>query len=500
MAITTLRPNASAGASNYTVTSAANIHSALNDDSDTTFIKRTSTTITSSAQTYYGTVSITSSTLVKRVRLRTRVVTPTSTSRVTFTLSTVVAGITKWGSAYQRKGVYALSTYTGPWFTSPPGGGTWTQAAIDGIGVQITDYAAASADRATIYEMYIDVDISTKPTTAVSSPTGTVTTTSRPQVTWTYSDVDGEPQTYYQLRVFTSAQYGAAGFNVETTTPFWDSGELAGDVTTSSIAALLVDGTYRVYVRTAKTVSASPYWSDWVYSQFSVDVTPPTAPTLTLNHIAGEGRVTISALGAAPTGFDAQTFELERSTDQTNWVMVRGGEALLPDNTGLISTSDYEAPRGGLVYYRSRAVGVIGSDVFVSAWGTTASVSVTNDGKWWFKPIDDPQISVSNVRVTPGFSENIVEAVGVFRPFGRTAALVITGGVQGVDGSYGIAAVGSSEWGDLQAILAYTGVIYVETPLGTSKYVRFVSRQWTHSGTPGTTLRQVDVGYVEATA
>lgn len=501
MAITTLRPNGSAGASNYTITGgSASIHAALNDDSDSTYIRRTSTTVTSVVQTYYGTTSITSSTLVRRVRLRTRCETPTASSKLTFTLSTQIAGITKWGSAYQRKGVLAKNTYVGPWYTTRPGGGAWTQAAIDGVGVQIDDYAPAGADRGYIYEMYVDVDIVTQPTTTVSAPTGTITTTSRPAVTWAYSDIDSDPQTYYQLRVFTSAQYGAVGFNVETTTPFWDSGELAGNVTSASIAALLVNGTYRVYVRTAKTVSSAPYWSSWAYSQFTVNVSPPTAPTLTLNHVANEGRVTISALGAAATGFDSQTFELERSTDQTTWVVVRGGDALIPSNIGLVATSDYEAPRGGTVYYRARAVGVIGTDVYVSAWGTTKSVTVTNDGKWWFKPVEDPSISVKDVRVAPGFDETIVEAVGVFRPFGRTSALVVTGGVQGTDGTYSVSVVGAAEWTDLQPILAYEGVIYVETPLGTSKYVRFISRQWGHVGTTGKTLRQVDIGYVEAAA
>lgn len=501
MAITVLRPNGSAGASNYTITGgSANIHSALNDNSDATYIRRTQTNVTSVAQTYYGTTSITSSTLVKRVRLRTRCSTPTTSSKLTFTLATTVEGITRFGAAYQRKGVLPLAEYTGPWFTSPPGGGGWTQTAIDGVQVQITDYAPAGADRGYIYEMYVDVDIITKPTTTVTAPTGTITTTSRPGVTWTYSDVDGDPQTYYQLRVFTSAQYGAVGFNVETTTPFWDSGALSGDNTTGSIAALLPNGTYRVYVRTGKTVSSAPYWSNWAFSQFTVNVVPPTAPTLTLNHLVNEGRVTISALGAAPTGFASQYFELERSTDQSTWVQVRGGDALLPDNIGLIATSDYEAPRGNTVYYRARAVGIIGTDVYTSAWGTTASVVVANDGKWWFKPIANPEISVKDVRVSPGFDETVIEAVGVFRPFGRSSALVVTGGLQGYDGTFMVSAVGASEWAALEPVVTSTGIVYVETPLGTSKYVRFVSRNWDHGGTRGSTLRSLKLGYVEARA
>lgn len=500
MAITTVRPNGSS-ASAYTVTVAASAHAALNDDLDTTYIKRTSGTNTGSATIQFGTASITSSTIVKRVRLRTRCTTPNSTSRMTFTLGTKTLGFTYYASTYQRKGVKALDTYVGPWYSTVPGyGGSWNQSALDGLFIQVKDYATTSGDRGTVYELYVDVDIASEPSTTVATPTGTVTSTSRPEVTWTYSDSDGEPQTYYQLRVFNDDQYGAVGFNVETSTPLWDSGELAGDLTSAPITALLVDDSYRVYVRTAKTVSSAPYWSDWSYSAFTVNVAPPTAPTLTLNHIANEGRVTISALGAAPTGFDSQTFELERSVDEATWVLIRGGSALLPDTLGLVATSDYEAPRGVTVYYRARAVGVIANDVYVSAWGTTASVAVANDGKWWFKPIEEPSTSVSGVRVAPGFDEMIVEAVGVFRPFGRTAALVVSGGIQGYDGSYTVSTVGESEWADLESVITHLGVIYVETPLGTSKYVRFISRDWTYSGTVGNTLRQVKLGYVEASA
>jgi hypothetical protein len=301
--------------------------------------------------------------------------------------------------------------------------------------------------------------------------------------------------------VFTDAQYGAGGFNVETTTPTWDSGILSGDTTTASITQLLLNDTYRVYVRTGKAVNSSPYWGDWAYSTFTINVTAPTPPTLTLNHVVASGKVTISALGAAAVGFTSQTFEIERSSDGgTTWAQIRGGDALLPNGSGLAATADYEAPRGGSVSYRARAVGVIGSDVYVSNWGTTATITVTNDGKWWMKPINDPEISIGGLRVAPGFTEQVVEAVGVFRPYGRSSALVVTGGIQGYDGSYKIAVVGEAEWATVEPVVTHLGVVYIEDPLGNAKYIRIVARNWDFGGTVGQPLRNLTLSYVEAQA
>lgn len=501
MAITTVRPNGATGAANYTVTGAASVQVALNDDLDASYIVRTSTTQTSTVQVEFGTISLTSSQTVRRVRLRVRAATPTASSRIAYTITTTVSGILRLGATYQRKGLAAsATTYTGPWFTTAPGGGAWTQAAIDSIQVTVQDYATASGDRATTYELYLDVDVVSQPTVTVTAPTGTVTSTSRPSATWTYSDTDGDLQTFYQIRVFTDAQYGAGGFGVSTSDYVWDSGAVASGVTTASIDEILPDDTYRAYVRVGKTLNAAPYWSDWAYSQFTVNVTAPTAPTLTLNHASAQGRVTISALGAAPTGFDSQTFELQRSTDQISWDVVRGGDALLPDGIGLVATSDYEAPRGVTVYYRARAIGVIGSAVFASDWGTTASVVVSNDGLWWMKPVDEPQTSVSGVRVAPGFSETVIEPVGVFRPIGRNAAVVVSSGIQGYDGTFSISVIGDQEWTDIESILRHLGTIYVETPLGTSKYIRVISRSWSVEGRSTTPVRRVEVEYVEATS
>jgi hypothetical protein len=497
MTVTTVRPNVvHSGVGNYTETGAANIPDALNDDSDATYIRK-DVSGTADIIVGLGTFSLTSSQIIKQVRLRARAQTPTAASKVSFALGTRTGGSNFFTPALTVKGVQSTQEFTGAYYTSSPDGATWNQARLDALRIQVTDFRSTT-DRAYIYELYADVDVANAPSASVSAPTASVTTTAKPDVSWSYTDTDGDGQSFYQVKVFTAAQYTAGDFDPASSTATWNSGQVNGSDTTTTVGDYLLDGTYRAYVRVAKTINGEPFWSSWAYSEFVVDLVQPTSPTLSVSFDSGDNKVGVVATGASAAGYDYQVFEVQRSTDQTTWVTVRDAADLSPNTSFVATINDYEAPRGVANYYRARSIAYLGDNVVASDYGASASVTVTNDGSWWMKAITAPSLNVGEVRILEGLDELIEEDLGIFRPKGRTTALVVSGSLYGRDGTYRIVTSTTAEWNAIYPVARHQGTILVQDPFGDQKYVRITARKWQTTGAVTALRRQLDLSYVEA--
>lgn len=497
MTVTTIRPNATpSGAGNYTINgSASTTFAALADNLDSTFIQKTQAS-TASIILGFGTFNLSGSQLVKRVRLRAKARTTESDSKFSFQLGLKTGAVSVYGPAYSLRGVNASATYEGPYYSTAPDGSAWSQDAIDAIRVQVTDYRANAA-RGYLYELYVDVDIAAQPTASVTAPTASVTVTSAPEVDFTFTDTDGDSQSYYRIKVYTQAQYTASTFDPDESIATWDSGDVNSTDTSRTVGVYLANGVYRAYVKVAKDVNGSPFWSPWAYSQFTMAVAPPTVPTVTATYSDTYNRVAVEAVGASAAGFDYQRFAIERSDDQVTWVSVRDGDDLSPNATYLATVLDYEAARGQVAYYRARSLGTTGENTVSSAWSASASVTVTNDGVWWWKAITAPSINMGSVRVLDGLEESTDEDIGVFRPKGRTTALVVAGSLYGVDGTYRIATHGTAEFAALDALIRHQGVILVQDPFGRQKYVRLIGRSAQVTGAATAPIRRFAVQYVE---
>lgn len=499
MTVTTVRPNGvRSGAANYSnVGGAASHAAALADNLGTTYIRK-SATGTASIILNCGTFSLTSTQAIKQVRLQINYESTELDSKANVQLGVRSGGINYFGPAYQIRGIDALNTYAAPWYTTAPNGQAWSQALLNEIIVQFTDYRDA-AKRAYFYELLVDVDVVNAPTTTVSSPSGTVTTTTSPDVSWSFSDTDGDAQAYYQVKVFSAAQYGAAGFEAGASTATWDSGEIASADTSATIPIYLSNSTtYRAYVRTGKTLNGAPFWSAWAFLQFTISVTPPTTPTVAATWDSTNNRVLAVLTGAAPTGFSSQTFDLERSDDGgVTWAPVRDGSDLVPSSAYTVSIYDYDCPRGITARYRARSVGVIGDNEIASGWSSTATAATTNDGTWWLKVTADPDLNLGGVQILADPEMALGEDVGVFTPIGRTTPVVISGGFTGVTGSWNITVTGATEWDDLYALLSYPGTLLVQSPFGDQMYVRITDRSWKLTGSTTAPRRVAAVKYVE---
>jgi hypothetical protein len=503
MAVTTVVPNGTvSGASLYDIAGgSATVHAALSDASDSTYItKKSSVSGAGSIVVDFGTTTIGATSKVKRVRIRARVLTPDATGKMSIFLGSRISNENYFYGALAVRGAYvSATTFTGAWQNYAPNGGAWTQATIDGLRAKITEYNDSTSVGRFI-ELFIDVDIVSQPTVTISAPSGTISANAAPDVNWSMADVDGETQTYYQFKIFTAAQFGAGGFNVNTSVATYDSGEVASVDNSSVVGTLLLNGSYRAYVRAGKTTSGVPFYSDWQFSSFTMSYSAPTTPTLTAVWDENLGRSTIVVTGAVPTGFSSQYFEIERSDDSgVTYDVIRNGSPITPSGTYVATVLDYEAPRNAVGFYRSRSVGVDGSgNEFPTVYSNNVSVFATNDGSWWFKAITNPSISRGSVRVLAQLDTNIEEPNTVFRPLGENRPIVVAGLLQGEDGIYSIKTVTEDEWDDLYPIIEHQGTLLVQDPQENQKYVRVIGRTWSaESSQNGIIFRNIDLAYVE---
>jgi hypothetical protein len=188
---------------------------------------------------------------------------------------------------------------------------------LDNLVVKFLDGATASADRGQLLEVYVDVLTTAQPTITVNAPTGTITDTSFPAVTWTYADTDGDVQAAYQIKIFTAAQYGASGFSAENDVALLDTGII---VSTNNGQTLEVDlpnsTTYRAYVKVAQLVNGLNYFSEWGYSEFTMGIDSPATPSITAYYDSIEGSVVVTVYGRTNI-LTINQASLE--TDTTGW-------------------------------------------------------------------------------------------------------------------------------------------------------------------------------------
>ena len=303
MATYTLRPNADWDyASSFTINGGAgSAHGSLSDDSDSTYIKRTSTTIPASYFMEVGTTTLASSERISSVNVRARLSIGTA-GYVQMSLGVITdrnGRTVSYSVPVAKQNTLSLSTIDLALnLPSAPNGAEWSQTYLDNLVVKFTDGATTSADRAQLYEVYVDVVTSNQPTLTVNSPSGTITTTSFPSITWTYSDTEGDAQSAYEIKVFDSATYTSGSFSVDSSTGAVETGIIASSNNGQTLEVDLANNTtYRAYVRVAHTIGANYLWSDWAYSQFTLSIDAPAEPTVTAYYESAEKAIAVTIYG-----------------------------------------------------------------------------------------------------------------------------------------------------------------------------------------------------------
>lgn len=335
MTTASLDPNGDrSGSGDFTITgSASTISIALSDNSDTTFVKRTNATLEKSFVLDLGTYTLAANEAVKSVQVNVRMARPDAASKLYVRqgyVTDAAAGIVRYGVADQYSGTASLYSASGVPRTIAPDGADWDQRRLNNLVVKVTDYASASAAITALYELEALVDINVRPSASVTSPTGTITDSSRPSVAWIYTDSDGDPQSVYEVKVFTAAQYGASGFSPDTSEASWESGLVSSTDTGVTVPIDLDTGTtYRAYVRVGHALGGGNFISDWAFTTFTMNYAAPPAPDLNVSYSSTNNVAYITATGR--TNYLSDNDSVFTSSIGT-WTAVQG--CTLSRNTG----------------------------------------------------------------------------------------------------------------------------------------------------------------------
>jgi hypothetical protein len=288
MATTTVRPNANwSGNALFTLGGGASTaHGALSDTDDATTVQRTSATIPAIYQMEMDTTTLSATEKIDYVNLRikmsqgvggnTKISLGVITDRNGRTVSYSVP-IVKLGEITTTTIDFVLN------LTSAPNGSAWTQTLIDNLVVSLADDGLDATSRATFLEVFVDIVTKPQPTLTVSTPTGTVTTTSFPAVSWAYTNTSGDPQNAYQIKIYDYATYNAAGFSADTTTATLDTGIVISSADGAPLEVDLANSTvYRAYVKVASLLNGVRYFSEWAFSGFTMAVNSPATQVFLL--------------------------------------------------------------------------------------------------------------------------------------------------------------------------------------------------------------------------
>lgn len=306
-----------------------------------------------------------------------------------------------------------------------PTGAAWTPALLYQTAVSVGS-GSAPQDHF-VFRLWADVVVNYAPVAVVSMLN--LNLTSQPTVSFTYTDPEGNALERSHVRVFSSAQYGAGGFDPATSTATADSGARVSSSLTWQVSTALPNGTYRAYVKVADAGSGGRY-GDWAFVQFTSTVTPPAAPTITAVADPTNARVTLAIPGRADL---TVTLTAQRSTDSgATWTDVYGGVALPTVTTGQTLTFyDYACPPNTPAVYRATATTTTGGFSLTSAASAnTAAVTVVSTV---FR-LKDPDAPADNIIISvfgdAPISKDIDETQGVFTAIGREFPIVLSGGLK----------------------------------------------------------------------
>lgn len=378
MTVSTLRPDATT-LNTGAITGAASVHAALSDNSDASYVDFDNF---EGCQVGLADLTLPAGALIKVAAVRLRTATVAFTPRVGVDFPTGTGLV--FGTSLVTWGVPTTTTIATT-------AAAISDATIDGGVLAVT--VGPSGGTARVYEAYLDVTYVTQPVVSADSPTGTITDNNLPTIVWSDTvDVDGGAQTFFQVRVFTDAQYLAGGFDpyvstatVETTGPlgnYLQSSDLSWRVTQT-----LPDDTYRAYVRVAQTVNAGGHWSAFDFVEFTIDVDLPGTPTFVATADSANGRIAL-AVTDVPGVASTDGIELQRSLDGgTTWETVRtvDGDGLV-DVPWVAATGVFSDAADGTshaVVLPAPTGGILADDLLIAVAGIDGNPTLSWPSDWF---------------------------------------------------------------------------------------------------------------------
>ncbi len=469
MTVVTLRPNGNIS-NTGTVTGAGSASAALSDNSDASFVELDAG---EGLVCTLSNVSLPAETVVTGVAVRAR------TGATVDVVNVLCTSQVPSGGADTAGGTITVSWAQDSPLTVQAGPRLLGDFLSDVNDADIRASMPSGASPVRVFELYFDVFYAVQPTVVVDDPTGTITTTNLPLVSWTPT-IDPDAGTYasWSLFIYTAAQYGIGGFTPGVSPATYGRGQGnstgTGAATSHQVAEPLANGTYRAYVKVGRSDSIlTPHESDWAYSSFVINVALPAVPTITVTAESPSGRNKIelaSNAGAATT----DALDLERSLDAgTTWVPVRHAAGLVSRVTGTSGTwYDYEAPNGVTVTYRARALHNYSGLFAASAWAQASGTWASTD--WWLKAPLAPALNRTVTLMTYG---DVVRAArqGHFQPLGATATITVRDTRASATGASTIRTHTTAERDEFEAVAALPATLLFQGPLVAGEPDRYIS-------------------------
>ena len=446
MTTVVLRPNGTVSVGGA-VTGAANAHTALSDDSDSSYV-------TGSATVAMGTFTLGAGvTKTAQVRVRGRAVTGTDT---------IFGAVVGLESTVKASGSITTSISTKTGAAAPV---TWSQADINGLQMSFRQSQAASSSNVRGMELYLDVVHVEQPVVAVDaiSPDPYTASTFVP-VSWVNTlDADGGVQQRYGIKAYDATTHGAFGsVDPDTTPPFYGPGHVVSSATSATIGPLPND-TYRIFVRTSQTVNGVTHTSEWDSVDITVAVSDAEIDTVTM--VADNATGSIEVTVERDTGTEAWDFiEVQRSLDAgATWSYVRG--AAYVDATGDADTfvvDDYEVANSTDALYRARATRIVSELPITGPWVESAADEQWASGDCWLKAPNDPSL---NMVFSPDRqTKQRTRRSGVFDIIGSQFAIVVSDARTGFSGVLPVLTDSAAEHAALRALLNGSDVLLVQYP------------------------------------
>jgi hypothetical protein len=384
------------------------------------------------------------------------------------------------------------STVYGGWVTQST---AWSTADANAAQLRLVTYGTAL--RWT--KAWMEYDLTSTP---VGTPSVSSITTDRPTVTWTFSDGDGYLQSSAVVKVFSSAQYSAGGFDAGTSTSLW-SGTVNGTASTiTPSTAIVVSGDkYKPFLQVFKDISPTSINGAWTSATTvsTANFTPPNAPSLTATWSTANARVELTAVGSA-TPYRITVFRGTALTDPSYQLLSSGRYA-----GGTAQPRDYFVPRSSAIVYGAYVdSGTV--TPFLQSAVTLATVTTGTVTTWELRSVDSP-LTYSNLAVpVTGIAFEQYEGQTVYRPIGSNYPVVVAGNIGGDDGTMTITTTNQTVWDDIKEILDLQSDLYLVSPFVDSNnlarrwFIRVTGRSWIESGVPAAQVRTATVSFVEVAA
>lgn len=349
----------------------------------------------------------------------------------------------------------------------PPTGSGWSTLAsvsqptvLNGdLAAGVSLYFIGQPGTSDIAAAYLDVTYIPLPTLNVTAPTGTIAVT-QPTVTWTYTG--DYPQSRFHVKVFNSAQYGGAGFNVDASTGIYDSSEQIGSAHSFVPTLNLPNAdTYRFYVKVAQQVGSVTQWSAWDFTQPTVSVSAADVPVLAVTSQSLYGKIRIVATNGGSPVWEFVT--IERTADGgATWTPVRSANRQ-PVSGGTFTVYDYESGNGELVQYRVQSIVTDPAGDIASEWSTaTAPVAWTSPGTW-LKSLTQPALNRTlYIESLPTLKRRIPR--GIIDIAGRPDPIVISDTRKLFESTVTFITVTDAQRDGLKALFATSETLLLQTP------------------------------------